>query len=109
MIFRAEKTENIVIDLFIGIKIAPDANLLEVTDRIREFFPKIISALPHGLTAEIVYDSTKYIHSSIYEVSKTLAEALLIVTVVIFLFLGNLHLKPPLQVSHYAILQGRFF
>ncbi|MDE2260276.1 MAG: efflux RND transporter permease subunit, partial [Betaproteobacteria bacterium] len=39
---------------------------------------------------QIVYDSTEYITSSIKEVAKTLVEALLIVTAVIFLFLGSL-------------------
>ena len=37
----------------------------------------------------IVYDSTKFIHSSINEVVRTLVEALVIVVVVIFLFLGS--------------------
>jgi len=37
-----------------------------------------------------VYDSTAFINTSIFEVVKTLVEALLIVTVVIFLFLGSL-------------------
>ena len=46
--------------------------------------------MPPGLNATVAYDSTKFIRASIYEVAKTLAEAALIVIVVIFLFLGNL-------------------
>jgi multidrug efflux pump len=41
------------------------------------------------LTGKIVYDSTEYITSAIHEVAKTLLEALVIVTAVIFLFLGR--------------------
>ena len=40
--------------------------------------------------ATIAYDATQFIRASIYEVAKTLAEAAVIVIVVIFLFLGNL-------------------
>ena len=75
--------------VFIGIKVAPDANLLTVVDTVRKAFPDVQSQLPSGLTGEIVYDSTKFVNSSISEVKKTLIEALLIVTVVIFLFLGS--------------------
>ena len=42
-----------------------------------------------GLEGKIVYDASKYINSSIHEVIRSLVEALLIVTVVIFLFLGS--------------------
>jgi multidrug efflux pump len=51
--------------------------------------PRPAVAAAHGVTGEIVYDSTDFINTSISEVVKTLVEALLIVTVVIFLFLGS--------------------
>jgi len=75
--------------VFIGIKVAPEANLLDVAKRVRDAMPEIQRQFPVGLKGEIVYDSTKFITTSITEVIKTLVEALLIVTVVIFLFLGN--------------------
>lgn len=74
--------------VFIGIKVAPDANLLSVIGDVRKAFPDIKQQLPDGLNGSIVYDATDYINSSIKEVVKTLAEALVIVTLVIFLFLG---------------------
>ncbi len=76
--------------VFIGIKVAPNANVLEVAQRVRAAFPALQAKLPTGLTGNIVYDSTEYITASIREVAKTLLEALAIVTVVIFLFLGSL-------------------
>jgi multidrug efflux pump len=76
--------------VFIGVKVAPDANLLEVARRVRAAVPDIQSQLPRGLTGEIVYDSTGFVTASIREVVKTLAQALAIVTVVIYLFLGSL-------------------
>ncbi|GAC1634083.1 MAG: efflux RND transporter permease subunit [Nevskia sp.] len=75
--------------VFVGIKVAPDANALTVVKEVRKAFPEIVEQLPTGLNGEIVYDATAYISASIREVEKTLIEALLIVTVVIFLFLGS--------------------
>ena len=46
--------------------------------------------LPTGMQARVAYDATAYIDDAIREVVKTLAETLLIVIVVIFLFLGSL-------------------
>ncbi|MBX9586314.1 MAG: efflux RND transporter permease subunit [Gammaproteobacteria bacterium] len=75
--------------VYIGIKVAPSANLLNVIADIREIFPDIVRNLPSGIEGKIVYDSTKFINSSIHEVVKSLLEALIIVTIVIFLFLGS--------------------
>ncbi|MBI1194661.1 MAG: MMPL family transporter [Gammaproteobacteria bacterium] len=75
--------------VFIGIKVAPDANVLDVIERVRQAFPGIVAQMPGGLTGKIVYDGTKFINSSIDEVIKTLGEALGIVALVVFLFLGN--------------------
>ncbi len=76
--------------VFIGIYATPAANPLYVIDDVRTAFPELQSQLPAGLNASIAYDATKFIRASIQEVEKTLAEAALIVIVVIFLFLGNL-------------------
>jgi multidrug efflux pump len=75
--------------VFIGIKVAPKANVLDVIKRVRAVLPEIAAQLPTGVTQQIAYDGTKFITSSISEVIKTLVEALVIVTVVIFLFLGS--------------------
>ena len=75
--------------LFIGIRVAPDANVLTVIERVRAAFPQIVAELPKGLSGEIDYDATDYIRTAISEVRATLIEALLIVSAVIFLFLGS--------------------
>ncbi|GGF27764.1 acriflavine resistance protein B [Aliidongia dinghuensis] len=75
--------------VYIGIQVAPAANLLQVVDGVRAVFPDIVSQLPTGLNGEIVYDSTAFVNSSITEVEHTLGEALLIVTAVVFIFLGS--------------------
>jgi multidrug efflux pump len=76
--------------VYIGIQVAPAANLLDVIAGVHKIFPDIQAQLPHGLNGEIVYDSTEFVHSAITEVIHSLLEALAIVTVVVFLFLGSI-------------------
>ncbi len=76
---------------FMGIEVAPDANSLDVIKRVRdEAWPQILAQLPEGLEANIPYDSTRYIQDAINEVIQTLVEAIVIVIVVIYLFLGSM-------------------
>jgi multidrug efflux pump len=75
--------------LFIGINVRPEANVLDVIADVHKIWPDIVRALPEGLDAAIGYDSTEYIRDAIAEVRTTLIEAVLIVLVVIFLFLGS--------------------
>lgn len=76
---------------FMSIEVAPDANSLDVIDAVRRVWDNdIVPQLPEGLEARIPYDATEYIRNAIGEVVWTLAEAVAIVIVVIFLFLGSL-------------------
>ena len=75
--------------VYIGIQVAPAANLLDVIKGVRAVFPGIQAQLPQGLNGTIVYDSTDFVNSSIHEVVRTLVEAVLIVTLVVFVFLGS--------------------
>ena len=95
--------------VFIGIKVAPQANILDVAKRVRDAFPELKSQLPNGVTGEIVYDSTEFINTSIVEVIKTLVEALLIVTLVIFLFLGSFRAVLVPLIAMPLSLIGTFF
>jgi len=93
----------------IGIQVAPTANLLTVVKDVRKVFPDIQSQLPEGLDGTIVYDSSKYVESSIHEVIKSLVEALLIVTLVIFLFLGSVRSVVIPTIAMPLSLIGAFF
>ncbi|MGQ0501047.1 MAG: efflux RND transporter permease subunit [Panacagrimonas sp.] len=75
--------------IFIGVQVRPDANVLDVTADVRNLWPQLLSRLPEGVDATIAYDSTIYVNEAIQEVRATLVEAVLIVVVVIFLFLGS--------------------
>ncbi|MDD2057526.1 multidrug efflux RND transporter permease subunit [Pseudomonas sp. GD03860] len=76
--------------VYIGIKATPGANPLDVIKEVRKLMPELESQLPPNLKASIAYDATLFIQASIDEVIKTLVEAVLIVIVVVFLFLGAL-------------------
>jgi len=76
--------------IFIGVDATPTGNPLNIVADIRRMEPELRRNLPPGMQMEIVYDSTRFIQSSIDEVVKTLLEAVAIVIVVIFLFLGSL-------------------
>jgi multidrug efflux pump len=95
--------------VYIGIKVAPSANLLSVIEDVRKVFPQIEQQLPKGLEGKIVYDATKFVNSSIDEVIKTLAEALIIVTIVIFLFLGSFRSVVIPTIAMPLSLIGSFF
>ena len=75
--------------VYIGIQVAPNANLLQVIAGVRKAFPEIHAELPNGLHGQIVYDSTDFVNSAIYDVVRTLVEALIIVNAVVFMFLGS--------------------
>lgn len=95
--------------VYVGIQIAPNANLLTVVDEVRKVFPDIQQQLPQGLKGKIVYDSTKFVNSSIHEVEKSLFEAMAIVTFVVFLFLGTVRSVLIPVVTIPLSLIGTFF
>lgn len=95
--------------VYIGIVVAPSANLLTVINDIKQIFPSIQQQLPQGLKANIVYDASLFVSSSIHEVVRSLLEAFLIVTVVIFVFLGSIRsVVIPLIAIPLSII-GAFF
>ncbi|MFO1420963.1 MAG: efflux RND transporter permease subunit [Candidatus Competibacteraceae bacterium] len=76
--------------VFMGIFPLPNANAIDVIQRVRTEMELIQKDLPTGLQAYIAYDATNYINNAIREVITTLGDTLLIVVIIIFLFLGSL-------------------
>jgi multidrug efflux pump len=74
---------------FLAIFPTPAANPLTTAAALTKLVPQIQETLPKGMTIEVVYDATGQISASIYEVFKTIGEAVAIVVVVILLFLGS--------------------
>jgi multidrug efflux pump len=76
--------------VMIAISNTADSNPLDVIAGIYKVMPEVQGAAPASITLKMNYDSTRYISTSIEEVTRTLVEAILIVIVVVFLFLGNM-------------------
>jgi len=95
--------------VFIGIQVAPRANLLDVIKRVRAVLPEIEGQLPTGMQMKVAYDATKFVNTSIIEVIKTLVQALIIVTIVVYLFLGSLRSMIVPVVAIPLSLIGAFF
>jgi hydrophobe/amphiphile efflux-1 (HAE1) family protein len=74
----------------IGIYQQSDANTISVANGIKKKIKEIKSSLPPGTTLEVSFDRSNYISSAIKEVYKTLIFALILVTIIIYLFLGNI-------------------
>jgi len=74
----------------IGIYQQSDANTIAVAKGIKKKIKEIKSTLPPGTTLEVSFDRSNYIKAAIGEVYKTLLIALVLVTIIIYLFLGNI-------------------
>jgi len=75
--------------IYIGINGTTDGNPLTTIKLVTAELEKMKKSFPPGLNAAIAYDSTEFIEASIHEVIVTLAQAAIIVVVVIFLSLGS--------------------
>jgi HAE1 family hydrophobic/amphiphilic exporter-1 len=73
----------------IGVQQLSNANALDVDRRCKEVFAQLQKSFPPGLAGFIAVDTTTVVSDSIKEVEKTLAEAIVIVIIVIFLFLQD--------------------
>ncbi len=73
----------------IAISPTPDGNPLEIVDGINALLPELQRAAPPGLKVVSNFDTARFVNAAIDEVMKTLLEAVVIVVVVIFLFLGT--------------------
>ena len=78
------KGENAVI---LGIVKQATANPLDVSKAMREVMPQLVRDLPSGMSAQIAYDKSVFIERSVRAVYGTIAEAVALVVLVIFLFL----------------------
>ncbi|WP_417255843.1 efflux RND transporter permease subunit [Celeribacter halophilus] len=91
-----------------AIQLAPGANALDTSKRVRALIEDYAEYFPEGMTYVIPYDTTPFIEISIHEVQKTLMEAIVLVFFVMLLFLQNLRatLIPTLAVP--VVLLGTF-
>lgn len=92
----------------IGIKLATGANALDTANAVKEELAKLQPTFPAGLKVVYPYDTTPFVKISIFEVVKTLIEAIVLVFLVMYLFLQNFRatLIPTIAVP--VVLLGTF-
>ncbi|GMG86862.1 efflux RND transporter permease subunit [Biformimicrobium ophioploci] len=73
----------------IAIYQLPDANALDVAEKIREKMAALQERFPEGLVQSALYDTTVFVSASIREVVETLVTAVILVIIVVFLFLQD--------------------
>jgi HAE1 family hydrophobic/amphiphilic exporter-1/multidrug efflux pump len=74
---------------FILTFLSPGANALDTVRRTRAQMDELTKNFPAGVSYDIPYDTTRFIEVSIKEVVKTLAEAMVLVVLVVYVFLQS--------------------
>jgi multidrug efflux pump len=87
----------------------PGANALATAEAVRAEMERLKTRFPEGMDYKIVYDTTVFVDESIHEVYKTLAEAFILVFLVVLIFLQDWRatLLPMIDVP--VSLIGTFF
>ncbi len=67
----------------------PDANALSVATAIKAELDQLSRTFPDDLEAQVTYDTTVYVETSMREVLITLAQALILVVLVVYIFLQD--------------------
>jgi multidrug efflux pump len=75
--------------VFLAIFQMPDANALDLHERLMAKMADLKQSFPEGVDYTIGFDTTPYTSESIHEVVKTLRDAIILVAVVVLLFLQN--------------------
>ncbi|MDO8891839.1 MAG: efflux RND transporter permease subunit [Sulfurimicrobium sp.] len=73
----------------IAIRVAPNGNALDVVKAVRAKMAEMEPYFPKGVSWDVPYDTSRFVDISIQEVLITLAEAVVLVFLVMFLFLEN--------------------
>ncbi len=74
----------------IAIRLLPGANALDTAKAVKARMAELSKSFPKGISWIVPYDTSRFVEISIQEVLKTLAEAMVLVFLVMYLFLGNL-------------------
>ena len=73
----------------IGIYQSPGSNAIDVAAQVRGVMTNLATRFPADLAYEVFYDSTVFVTATLNEVVRTLAIAIVLVAIVVFLFLGK--------------------
>lgn len=92
----------------VGIQLGPRGNALETSNAIRARLAELSKTLPPGVAVEIPFDNAHFVQIAIREVLVTLAEAVVLVFFVMWLFLRDLRYTLVPTVVIPVTLMGAF-
>jgi HAE1 family hydrophobic/amphiphilic exporter-1 len=92
----------------LAVRQEPGANALDTADAVKAKMEELSQYFPAGMKTVYPYDTTPFVKVAIWEVVKTLIEAIILVFLIMYLFLGNLRatLIPTIAVP--VVLLGTF-
>ena len=92
----------------LAVRQEPGANALDTADAVKAKMAELSRYFPAGMKVVYPYDTTPFVKVAIWEVVKTLIEAIVLVFLIMYLFLGNLRatLIPTIAVP--VVLLGTF-
>jgi multidrug efflux pump len=78
----------------------PNANIIETVDRVKDLLPELRASIPQDVSLEMTMERTVTIRASLREVERTLTIAVALVILVVFVFLrsGRATLIPAIAV-----------
>jgi len=69
---------------------SPGANAVAVAGGVKKALKELEPSLPEDVAYDVMYDTTVFVNAMIHKVQKTLLEAFVLVSIVVFVFLGSL-------------------
>ncbi|KAF0233843.1 MAG: efflux system [Desulfovibrionaceae bacterium] len=94
--------------LTIAVRRQPGTNTIKVVDDIKALLPSIQATLPQSVEFEVMFDRSQTIRESVEDVKLTMALAVSLVVVVVFLFLKNIRATIIASLALPAALIGTF-
>jgi HAE1 family hydrophobic/amphiphilic exporter-1 len=91
-----------------AIRQAPGANALDTAKAIKDKLQEMSRYFPPGMKVVYPYDTTPFVRVSIREVAKTLIEAIILVFLVMWLFMGNIRSTLVPTVAVPIVVLGTF-
>ncbi|MCE5302367.1 MAG: efflux RND transporter permease subunit [Planctomycetaceae bacterium] len=91
-----------------AIRQAPGANALQTANAIKKKLEEMSPFFPRGMKVVYPYDTTPFVRVAIHEVVKTLIEAVVLVFLVMYLFMGNIRATMIPTIAVPVVLLGTF-
>ncbi|RWA73714.1 efflux RND transporter permease subunit [Mesorhizobium sp.] len=92
----------------VAVNLATGANAISTAEAVRATIDRLSSTFPQGVEVVYPYDTSPFVRLSIEEVVKTLAEAIVLVFLVMLLFLQNLRATIIPTIAVPVVLLGTF-